>query len=154
MMEYTDAHFRHLARLLSRKTTLYTEMVVDSTIVYNPVRPHFLRLRIPHDRSPSPRSLSHPLSAHPDPQEKLERWLAYTTSQHPAVLQLGGSNVKLLAQAAKLSAAYGYDEINLNCGCPSPKVQRAPARGQGALLPAGIAAVSVAVLQVFERWIF
>ncbi|EOA26104.1 hypothetical protein CARUB_v10019526mg, partial [Capsella rubella] len=51
-----------------------------------------------------------------------DRFLAFSPQQHPIVLQLGGSNVENLAKAAKLSDAYGYDEINLNCGCPSPKV--------------------------------
>ncbi|WP_407799063.1 tRNA-dihydrouridine synthase, partial [Staphylococcus aureus] len=55
-------------------------------------------------------------------QTNLDRFLAFSPQQHPIVLQLGGSNVENLAKAAKLSDAYGYDEINLNCGCPSPKV--------------------------------
>lgn len=42
----------------------------------------------------------------------------------PVALQLGGSEPDDLAAAAKIGAAYGYDEINLNCGCPSPRVQR------------------------------
>lgn len=42
----------------------------------------------------------------------------------PTVLQLGGSEPQDLALAAKIGAGYGYDEINLNCGCPSPRVQR------------------------------
>ncbi|KAI5059048.1 hypothetical protein GOP47_0025367 [Adiantum capillus-veneris] len=42
--------------------------------------------------------------------------------QHPIVLQVGGSDVPTLAKATRLANAYGYDEINLNCGCPSDKV--------------------------------
>lgn len=42
-----------------------------------------------------------------------DRFLAFSPQQHPIVLQLGGSNVENLAKAAKLSDAYGYDEINL-----------------------------------------
>lgn len=42
-----------------------------------------------------------------------DRFLAFPPQQHPIVLQLGGSNVESLAKAAKLSHAYGYDEINL-----------------------------------------
>lgn len=49
--------------------------------------------------------------------------LRYYPSEHPLVLQLGGSNPNELAQCAKLGQAYGYDEINLNVGCPSDRVQ-------------------------------
>ncbi|CAN0917350.1 tRNA-dihydrouridine(20/20a) synthase [Linum grandiflorum] len=52
----------------------------------------------------------------------LDRFLAYSPDQHPIVLQIGGSNLDTLAKATKLANAYHYDEINLNCGCPSPKV--------------------------------
>jgi len=44
--------------------------------------------------------------------------------EHPLALQLGGSEPRDLAFAAKLGEQYGYDEINLNCGCPSDRVQR------------------------------
>ena len=49
--------------------------------------------------------------------------LAFSPEEHPIALQLGGSDPKELAQAAKLGADAGYDEINLNCGCPSDRVQ-------------------------------
>ncbi len=52
-----------------------------------------------------------------------ERLLGFGAAEHPVALQLGGSNPKLLAQAAKIGADFGYDEINLNCGCPSDRVQ-------------------------------
>ncbi|XP_038705677.1 tRNA-dihydrouridine(20/20a) synthase-like isoform X2 [Tripterygium wilfordii] len=55
-------------------------------------------------------------------EENLDRFLAYSPEQHPIVLQLGGNNLENLAKATKLANAYGYDEINLNCGCPSSKV--------------------------------
>lgn len=48
--------------------------------------------------------------------------MEFSPEQHPIVLQIGGSNLENLAKAAKLADAYGYDEINFNCGCPSPKV--------------------------------
>ena len=51
------------------------------------------------------------------------RLLAKDDSQHPVALQLGGSEPALLAQAARIGAEYGFDEINLNCGCPSDRVQ-------------------------------
>jgi len=51
------------------------------------------------------------------------RLLAMAPSEHPVALQLGGSEPALLAQAARIGAEHGFDEINLNCGCPSDRVQ-------------------------------
>lgn len=53
-----------------------------------------------------------------------ERLLRYDVAEHPVALQLGGSEPKELARAARYGAEAGYDEINLNCGCPSDKVQQ------------------------------
>ncbi len=52
------------------------------------------------------------------------RHLDYDGFEHPVALQLGGSEPQDLAKAAKLGEQWGYDEINLNCGCPSERVQR------------------------------
>ena len=52
------------------------------------------------------------------------RHLDFSAQEHPLALQLGGSEPADLAQAARLGEQWGYDEINLNCGCPSPRVQR------------------------------
>ncbi|XP_044966170.1 tRNA-dihydrouridine(20/20a) synthase-like [Hordeum vulgare subsp. vulgare] len=90
MMDWTDNHYRTLARLISRHAWLYTEMVVAETIVHQ--------------------------------KDKLDRFLAFPAEQHPIVLQLGGSNLDNLAKATELASGYSYDEINLNCGCPSGKV--------------------------------
>jgi len=49
--------------------------------------------------------------------------LAMHPSEHPVALQLGGSEPELLAQAARIGQEAGFDEINLNCGCPSDRVQ-------------------------------
>lgn len=49
--------------------------------------------------------------------------LGYNEEEHPIALQLGGSDPAKLAQAAKIAIEYGYDEINLNVGCPSDRVQ-------------------------------
>ncbi len=49
--------------------------------------------------------------------------LDHDVAEHPVALQLGGSDPVELAQAARIGAAAGYDEINLNCGCPSDRVQ-------------------------------
>lgn len=51
------------------------------------------------------------------------RLLALDPVEHPVALQLGGSEPELLAQAARIGAGSGFDEINLNCGCPSDRVQ-------------------------------
>jgi tRNA-dihydrouridine synthase A len=52
------------------------------------------------------------------------RHLDFNTEEHPVALQLGGSEPAELAHCAKLGEQWGYDEINLNCGCPSERVQR------------------------------
>ena len=52
-----------------------------------------------------------------------ERHLRFDPAEHPLALQLGGSEPQALAEAAAAGARYGYDEINLNCGCPSDRVQ-------------------------------
>jgi len=49
--------------------------------------------------------------------------LALDPVEHPVALQLGGSEPVLLAEAARIGVEYGFDEINLNCGCPSDRVQ-------------------------------
>ncbi|GKU88624.1 hypothetical protein SLEP1_g2863 [Rubroshorea leprosula] len=90
MMDWTDNHFRTLARLISKHAWLYTEMLAAETIVYQ--------------------------------KGNLDRFLAYSPEQHPIVLQIGGSNLENLAKATELANAYHYDEINFNCGCPSPRV--------------------------------
>ncbi len=52
-----------------------------------------------------------------------DRLLGFNPAEHPVALQLGGSDPAQLAQAARIAAGYGYDEVNLNCGCPSDRVQ-------------------------------
>jgi tRNA-dihydrouridine synthase A len=89
MMEWTDRHYRVLARLHSRNARLYTEMVTSAAILHG-------------DR---------------------KRLLGFDASEHPIAVQLGGSDPRDLAQAARICAEYSYDEINLNVGCPSDRVQ-------------------------------
>jgi tRNA-dihydrouridine synthase A len=55
---------------------------------------------------------------------KMMRFLDYNEQEHPVALQLGGSEPADLAICAKLAQERGYDEVNLNCGCPSERVQR------------------------------
>ena len=52
-----------------------------------------------------------------------ERFLRYNSAEHPIALQLGGSNPKDLATCSKMAEQAGYDEVNLNVGCPSDRVQ-------------------------------
>ena len=52
-----------------------------------------------------------------------ERLLEYDPTEHPVALQLGGSDPEALAECAHIAAGFGYDEVNLNVGCPSDRVQ-------------------------------
>lgn len=52
-----------------------------------------------------------------------ERLLGFDTSEHPVAVQLGGSDPADLAEAARIAEGFGYDEVNLNVGCPSDRVQ-------------------------------
>ena len=52
-----------------------------------------------------------------------KRFLDFNASEHPLALQLGGSDPKALAECARMAEDWGYDEVNLNCGCPSDRVQ-------------------------------
>ena len=90
MLDWTDRHYRHMARQITRHTWLYTEMINAGAVIYG------------------------------DP----DRFLLKNDGENPVALQLGGSEPQDLAKAAAKAAAYGYDEINLNCGCPSPRVQK------------------------------
>ena len=89
MLDSTNKHFRYFARLLTKQTLLYTEMVSTGAILHN----------------------------------KPEKFLEYNEVEHPVALQLGGSSPRDLAECAKIGEDFGYDEINLNCGCPSERVQ-------------------------------
>ena len=75
------------------------------------------------------------------------RHLEFNKEEHPVALQLGGSEPHDLARSAKLGEEYGYDEINLNIGCPSERVQRG---AFGACLMAEPALVSSCVKRIRE----
>ena len=90
MMDCTDRHERYFLRLISKKTLLYTEMIVDEAIN----------------------------------RGNKKRLLEFNINEKPVALQLGGSSPKLLADATKIGEDFGYDEINLNLGCPSKKVEK------------------------------
>lgn len=89
MLDWTDLHYRYLARLMTRHARLYTEMVTTGALMHGDVSRH----------------------------------LYFNDAEHPVALQLGGSHPADLAASARLGKAYGYDEINLNVGCPSDRVQ-------------------------------
>lgn len=95
MMGLTDRHFRFMVRLLTRHTLLYTEMLVAHQL---------LRL---------------------ESEGLLEARLAVRDGEAPLAIQLGGDDPSTLARATALATSLGYDEINLNVGCPSPRVQKA-----------------------------
>ncbi len=90
MMDCTDRHFRVLMRQITKKSLLYTEMIVAQALHYSKNR---------------------------------SKLLDFDEIEHPIAIQLGGDNPKLLAEAAQMAEDWGYDEINLNVGCPSPKVK-------------------------------
>jgi len=77
------------------------------------------------------------------------RLLAYDPAEHPVALQLGGSDPQKLAECARIAAHMGYDEINLNVGCPSDRVQEgrfgACLIAEPALVGEGVAAMKAAV---------
>jgi tRNA-dihydrouridine synthase A len=89
MLDWTDRHFRYFARLMTRRTLLYTEMVTTGALLHG-------------DR---------------------ERFLRHDPAEHPLALQLGGSDPAEMAACARMGADWGYDEVNINVGCPSDRVQ-------------------------------
>ena len=93
MMEMTCPHWRNLVRGITKKTVLYTEMVVDDTVNYSV-------------------------------DGTLDFLIGKNVEVSPSVIQLGGHNPETMAKAAIKCQEYGggYDEINVNCGCPSTRV--------------------------------
>ncbi|HEY1136413.1 MAG TPA: tRNA dihydrouridine(20/20a) synthase DusA [Xanthomonadaceae bacterium] len=94
MMDWTDTHCRNFHRLLAPHARLYTEMVHANAVIHGTAT-----------------------------EKGRDKLLGRDDTQHPVALQLGGSEPALLAQAARIGANHGFDEINLNCGCPSDRVQ-------------------------------
>jgi len=78
-----------------------------------------------------------------------ERLMGFDAFEHPVALQLGGSDPQALAQSARIGEDFGYDEINLNIGCPSDRVQEgrfgACLMVEPALVADGVAAMKAAV---------
>ncbi len=78
-----------------------------------------------------------------------KRLLGYNAEEHPVAIQLGGSDAKELAASARIAEDLGYDEVNLNCGCPSDRVKSgffgACLMAEPARVADGIAAMKAAV---------
>eukprot|EP00562_Extubocellulus_spinifer_P000739 CAMPEP_0178481312 /NCGR_PEP_ID=MMETSP0696-20121128/6147_1 /TAXON_ID=265572 /ORGANISM="Extubocellulus spinifer, Strain CCMP396" /LENGTH=542 /DNA_ID=CAMNT_0020108781 /DNA_START=219 /DNA_END=1847 /DNA_ORIENTATION=+ len=126
MMEYTDRHFRHLVRLLSSRTLLYTEMVAGNAIVHER-KDAIDKLR--QDNTVAAKTGAPPVCEYD--ASYLRRFLGQgmvAPLEGPSVLQLGGSEPDVLAGASRAVVELtergycDYTALNLNCGCPSPKV--------------------------------
>jgi tRNA-dihydrouridine synthase A len=124
MMDYTDRHFRHLVRLVSKKTLLYTEMVAANSLC------HERRNKEEEYRSLNPDAPDKEVRENYSDQY-LQRYLSQGKSEPlegASVLQLGGSEPQQMFEAAETITDMtergwcDYTAINLNCGCPSPKV--------------------------------
>ncbi|MCP3670750.1 MAG: tRNA dihydrouridine(20/20a) synthase DusA [Gammaproteobacteria bacterium] len=89
MLDWTDRYYRYFARLITRHTLLYTEMVTTGALIHG----------------------------------NQQRFLEFDPSEHPIALQLAGSDPAALAQCSRMAEERGYDEVNLNVGCPSDRVQ-------------------------------
>jgi len=101
MIDVTNRHFRMLMRCISDLPVLWTEMTWDRAILYNtPDQPEFALKKTDLDRS-------------------LESIIGFSEEERPLVFQLGGCDPGMLARSARLAEQRGYDEINLNCGCPA-----------------------------------
>ncbi|MCU0735844.1 MAG: tRNA dihydrouridine(20/20a) synthase DusA [Methylotetracoccus sp.] len=90
MLDRTDRHFRYFARLLTKQTLFYTEMVTTAALIHGDAA----------------------------------RLLEFNPAEKPLALQLGGSDPAELVKCVRLAAPIGFDEFNLNIGCPSPRVQK------------------------------
>ncbi|SPJ10258.1 dihydrouridine synthase, putative [Plasmodium sp. DRC-Itaito] len=97
MINVTNRHFRAMVRIITKRAQLWTEMIVDNTLLYN--------------------------------LNNLEEHLGFDNNEHPIVCQLGGCDVNSMSEAAILVEQAGYDEININVGCPSTKVANKGAFG-------------------------
>ena len=89
MMQCTDRHYRFLARLLTKHSMLYTEMIATGALIHGDHK----------------------------------RLLEFNSCEHPVALQLGGSNASDMQRCVEYAAGHGYDEVNINAGCPSSRVQ-------------------------------
>lgn len=89
MMDCTDRHYRYLARRISRRVLLYTEMLTTGAVIFGDAA----------------------------------KLLGFHPAEHPVALQIGGSDPAAMARSARIAERRGFDEININVGCPSDRVQ-------------------------------
>lgn len=94
MMGWTDRHARYFLRLITKHSLLYTEMVNTGALLHNTQK-----------------------------VGSQKRLLAFHEAEHPVAIQLGGSDPQALAQCASMAEDAGFDEVNLNVGCPSDRVK-------------------------------
>ena len=119
MIRVSNREFRQLMRILSKRCVLWTEMVVDETIYY-----------CSRSKRQSFRAAAAATNADGSPihttmnREKVDVHLDYDRSvEHPIVCQIGGIDPEHTAFTSQIvSEEYGYDEVNLNMGCPSDRV--------------------------------
>jgi tRNA-dihydrouridine synthase A len=104
MLDCTDRHFRLQMRQICRHGLLYSEMVVARAL-------HHIRRE-------------HEGPRRSEGERRLGRLLDFDPAERPLALQLGGDEPELLAEAVRMAAERGYDEVNLNAGCPSEKVRQ------------------------------
>jgi tRNA-dihydrouridine synthase A len=116
MLDCTTREHRALMRILSKRLVLWSEMVVDSTILFA----EDLDFHLDYDRDRS----------------------------HPIICQIGGNNPEWIYRATKRVIEYGYDEVNLNMGCPSNRVEGL--RKFGALLMKEVQVAEKAVRAMME----
>lgn len=126
MMDYTDRHFRHLIRCISSQTLLYTEMVAANAIC------HENRFTMQQQGILVDNNVNHcndvPINYENSYLLRYLRQGHVEPLEGASVLQLGGSNPQQMYDAAQIimelsrQGYCNYTAINLNCGCPSPKV--------------------------------
>ena len=117
MMGWTDRHERYFLRRITRHSLLYTEMVTTGALLHNEQMVGSQR-----------------------------RLLAYHESEHPVAIQLGGSEPSALAECALMAEDAGFDEVNLNVGCPSDRV-RSGAFGACMMASPGLVAECVSAMK-------
>ena len=121
MMGWTDRHERYFLRRITRYSLLYTEMVTTGALIHNEQMVGSQR-----------------------------RLLAYHESEHPVAIQLGGSEPPALAECALMAEDAGFDEVNLNVGCPSDRV-RSGAFGACMMATPGLVAECVSAMNAKVR---
>lgn len=89
MLDWTDRYYRYFARLITKHTLLYTEMVTTGALLHG----------------------------------NRTRFLKFDPAEHPVALQLAGNDPSELSACARMAEDEGYDQVNLNVGCPSDRVQ-------------------------------